>query len=88
VAPGTRFTTVNRAFQPGMQRFPAITWTGDRQECSHAALLDFTVKGQPYSTCDMASQDATTLVRHYWNGVFTPIMRVHQMHGVPRFPYL
>ena len=28
------------------------------------------------------------LVRQYWNAVFMPIMRVHAMHGVPRFPYL
>jgi alpha-glucosidase (family GH31 glycosyl hydrolase) len=27
-------------------------------------------------------------VRQYWNAVFLPIMRVHQMHGTPRFPYL
>lgn len=28
------------------------------------------------------------LVRQYQNAVFLPIMRVHQMHGVPRFPFL
>jgi len=33
--PNQRFFTINRAFTPGMQRYPATTWTGDRQDCSH-----------------------------------------------------
>lgn len=86
--PGTRFWSLNRAFQPGMQRNAAVTWTGDRQDCSHTAVLQFTVAGQLYTACDMTAPDATVLVRQYWNAVFLPIMRVHAMHGTPRFPYL
>mmetsp|Transcript_28013 Transcript_28013/g.83713 ORF Transcript_28013/g.83713 Transcript_28013/m.83713 type:complete len:315 (-) Transcript_28013:13-957(-) len=86
--PNQRHFTINRAFQPGMQRFPAITWTGDGQDCSHTNILKFQEYGQVYSACDMTSPDATTLVRQYQNAVFLPIMRVHQMHGTPRFPFL
>jgi alpha-glucosidase (family GH31 glycosyl hydrolase) len=85
--PGQRFWTLNRAFQPGMQRFPAVTWTGDRQDCAHDTVLTFTTAGQPYTACDMTAPDATVLVRQYQNAVFLPIMRTHAMHGVPRFPY-
>jgi len=38
--------------------------------------------------CDMTSVTPTTLVRQYWSAVFLPIMRVHQMFGTPRFPFL
>eukprot|EP00035_Acanthoeca_spectabilis_P009871 m.173747 g.173747 ORF g.173747 m.173747 type:complete len:864 (+) comp14861_c0_seq3:88-2679(+) len=86
--PNQRHFTINRAFQPGMQRFPAITWTGDGQDCSHTNILQFQRYGQLYSACDMTSPDNTTLVRQYQNAVFLPIMRVHQMHGTPRFPFL
>jgi alpha-glucosidase len=86
--PNQRHFTINRAFQPGMQRFPAITWSGDGQDCSHAMILRQTMYGQPYTACDMTSPDATVLVRQYQNAVFMPIMRVHQMHGTPRFPFL
>ena len=68
--------------------FPATTWTGDRQDCSHEVMLRFSMYGQPYHECDMTSTTPTDLVRQYQNAVFSPIMRVHQMHGVPRFPYL
>lgn len=70
-----------------MQRFPAVTWTGDRQDCAHKTVLTFTTAGQPYTACDMTAPDATVLVRQYQNAVFLPIMRTHAMHGVPRFPY-
>lgn len=86
--PGKRYFTLNRAFQPGMQRFPAITWTGDAQNCSHAYALQFITSGQPFVACDMTSPDATVLVRQYQNAVFLPIMRVHQMKHTPRFPFL
>ena len=33
VKPNQRHFTINRAFQPGMQRFPAVTWSGDGQDC-------------------------------------------------------
>lgn len=58
------------------------------QDCSHAMILRFTMYGQLYTACDMTSPDATVLVRQYQNAVFMPIMRVHQMHGKPRFPFL
>eukprot|EP00047_Mylnosiga_fluctuans_P009080 m.261535 g.261535 ORF g.261535 m.261535 type:complete len:602 (+) comp24727_c0_seq1:570-2375(+) len=88
VRPGQRMFTINRAFQPGMQRFPAVTWSGDGQDCSHTMAIRFIMNGQPYVACDMTSPDATVLVRQYQNAVFLPIMRAHQMHGVPRFPFL
>ena len=70
-----------------MQRLAATSWTGDRQDCSHATALTFTVAGQLYTSCDMTAPSATVLVRQYQNAVFLPIMRVHAMHGTPRFPY-
>ena len=88
VRPGARPWSINRAFQPGMQRFAATTWTGDGQDCSHAKLLSFAVAGQPYFACDMTSPDATVLVRQYAAATFMPTDRVHQMHGTPRFPFL
>jgi len=86
--PGKRFFTVNRAFQPGMQRYPATTWTGDDQDCSHAKTLGYVAVGQLYHECDMTSPTATVLVRQYQNAILSPIFRVHQMHGTPRFPFL
>lgn len=88
VRPGERMTTLNRAFTPGLQRTAAISWTGDRQDCRHVIALHFTTAGQPYTACDMTAPDATVLVRQYQNAVFLPIMRVHAMHGTPRFPFL
>ena len=88
VRPNERFFTINRAFQPGMQRFPAVTWSGDGQDCSHRMALQFAMSGQPWICCDLTSPDATVLLRQYQNAVFSPIMRVHQMHGTPRFPFL
>jgi alpha-D-xyloside xylohydrolase len=44
--------------------------------------------GQPYHECDMTSPSATVLVRQYQNAILSPIFRVHQMHGIPRFPFL
>ena len=87
-APGQRFWTINRAFQPGMQRYPATTWTGDDQDCSHAKVLGYVAAGQLYHECDMTSPSATVLVRQYQNAILSPIFRVHQMHGTPRFPFL
>ena len=88
VRPNARFFTINRAFQPGMQRMPGVSWTGDRQDCSHVTVLTFTTAGQLYTACDMTAPNADVLVRQYWNAVFLPIMRVHAMHGTPRFPFL
>ena len=51
-------------------------------------MLRFSMYGQHLHECDMTSASATDLLRQYQNAVFSPIMRVHQMHGVPRFPYL
>jgi alpha-glucosidase (family GH31 glycosyl hydrolase) len=70
-----------------MQRFPAVTWTGDGQSCTHEELLRGVLNGAPYTSCDLTSPDATTLVRQYQSAVFTPIMRVHMMQGTPRFPW-
>lgn len=85
--PNTRHFTINRSWQPGMQRFPAISWTGDGQSCTHEELLKGMMNGCPLTSCDLTSPDATTLVRQYQSAVFTPIMRVHMMQGTPRFPW-
>ena len=85
--PNTRSFTINRAWQPGMQRFPAVSWTGDGQSCTHQELLRGMLNGCPLTSCDLTSPDATTLVRQYQSAVFTPIMRVHMMQGTPRFPW-
>ena len=85
--PNTRHFTLNRAWQPGMQRFPAAAWTGDGQSCTHDELLRATLHGCPLISCDLTSPDATTLVRQYQSAVFTPLMRVHMMKGTPRFPW-
>ena len=85
--PNTRHFTINRSWQPGMQRFPAISWTGDGQSCTHEELLRGVMLGSPLTSCDLTSPDATTLVRQYQSAVFTPIMRVHMMQGTPRFPW-
>jgi alpha-glucosidase len=85
--PNTRHFTINRAWQPGMQRYPAISWTGDGQSCTHQELLRGMMNGCPLTSCDLTSPDATTLVRQYQSAVFTPIMRVHEMQGTPRFPW-
>ena len=85
--PNTRHFTLNRAWQPGMQRFPAAAWTGDGQSCTHEELLRATLHGCPLISCDLTSPDATTLVRQYQSAVFTPLMRVHMMQGTPRVPW-
>ena len=85
--PNTRHFTINRSWQPGMQRFPAISWTGDGQSCTHQEMLRGMLNGCPLTSCDLTSPDATTLVRQYQSAVFTPIMRVHMMQGTPRFPW-
>lgn len=75
--PNRRSFTINRAWQPGMQRYPAIAWTGDGQSCTHQELLRGILNGCPLVACDLTSPDATTLVRQYQSAVFTPIMCVH-----------
>ena len=82
-----RHFSVNRAFTPGMQRYPAVTWSGDDQDCSHAKYLEMIRGGQPYFACDMTAPSATVLLRQYQNAVSLPIMRAHAMHGTPRFPF-
>ena len=89
--PGERQFSLNRAFTPGMQRLVATVWSGDGQDCSHQMVLKFLDRGASYSTCDMRDDgdvSGTVLVRQYQNAVFLPLMRVHQMHGLPRFPFL
>ena len=80
-----------------MQRFPAIIWSGDRSDCSHATALLFSIQGATHMTCDMqdgGDDDHLTgigadfLVRQYQNAATLPFMRVHKMHGVPRMPWL
>lgn len=85
--PNRRHLTINRAWQSGMQRYAAITWTGDGADCSHQELLRGMMHGSPLTSCDLTSPDPTMLVRQYQSAVFSPIMRVQQMQGTPRFPW-
>lgn len=57
--PNARPWSVNRAFQPGLQRLGAAAWTGDIQSTwevlaqTPANLLNWSLAGEPYSTCDI-----------------------------------
>ena len=68
----TRRFTINRAFTPGMQRFPGIVWSGDGSDCSHRMALQFARAGASLITCDMRSNDtgdARQLIQQYQNAV-------------------
>ena len=87
----TRQFSINRAFTPGLQRFPGVVWSGDGSDCSHRMALQFARAGASLITCDMRSNDtgdARQLIQQYQNAVFLPVMRAHELHGKrPRFPF-
>jgi hypothetical protein len=39
-----------------LQRYGAVTWSGDGSDCSHATAFRFSMLGSPYNTCDMRSE--------------------------------
>lgn len=97
--PGIRLWTLNRAFEPGLQRFGAAAWTGDITSSWHQLtltpthLLNWSLAGMPYGTCDiggfLGNPSPELLSRWMEAGVFFPIMRSHsEIHCKPRFPWL
>ncbi len=97
--PGDRLWTLNRAFSPGLQRLGAAAWTGDIKSqwdvlaATPTALLNWTLAGLPYETCDiggfLGNPSPELLSRWMEAGVFFPVMRSHsEIHDTPRFPWL
>jgi alpha-glucosidase len=91
--------TINRAFQPGMQRYGAAAWTGDIASNwrafadTPARLLNWSLAGMFYGACDIGGfmgQDTPELLTRWMEaGVFFPVMRSHSANTVnPRFPWL
>jgi alpha-glucosidase len=98
-APTKRFFTINRAFTPGMQRWGAMTWTGDIAptwddlSTTPGVMLNWGLAGNPIVTCDTGgfSGDTNSLLLSRWYQVaaFMPVMRVHStLNSVPHFPFL
>jgi len=87
VHPGCRFWSINRAFQPGLQRLGAAAWTGDISStwaslaATPASLLNWSLAGMPYGACDIGGftgdDSPELLVRWMQAGVFFPVMRTH-----------
>jgi len=99
VDPKKRLWTINRAFQPGMQRYGAAAWTGDilsnwrALEDTPTRLLNWSLAGMYYGSCDiggfMGQNTPELLTRWMEAGVFFPVMRSHSSNRVqPRFPWL
>lgn len=97
--PGARLWTLNRAFSPGLQKFGAAAWTGDIKSswkvlsATPTALLNWTLAGMPYETCDIGgyygNPSPELLSRWMEAGVFFPVMRSHsERTEKPRFPWL
>lgn len=97
--PGARLWTLNRAFSPGLQRLGAAAWTGDIKStwgtlaATPTALLNWSLAGMPYETCDIGgfvgNPSPELLCRWMEAGVFFPVMRSHsEIHETPRFPWL
>ena len=99
VDPQRRLWTINRAFQPGLQRYGAAAWNGDiRSDWRSLAetptrLLNWSLAGMPYCACDIGGfqgEDTPELLTRWTEaGVFFPVMRAHSVNTVkPRFPWL
>jgi alpha-glucosidase len=97
--PGQRHWSINRAWQPGMERLGAAAWTGDigtdwkTLAVTPANILNWGLAGMPYGSCDIGgffgSPSPEMLARWMQAGVFLPVMRSHSSNGVdPRFPWL
>ncbi len=92
-----RLWTINRAFQPGMQRYGAAAWTGDIASNwrafadTPARLLNWSLAGMFYGACDIGGfmgQDTPELLTRWMEaGVFFPVMRSHSANiGEPALP--
>ena len=97
--PGRRLWSLNRAFSPGTQRLGAAAWTGDIKSSWEslatvpASLLNWSLAGMPYNTCDIGGFFGTPtpelLTRWLQAGIFFPFMRTHSHHdAVAHFPWL
>ena len=97
--PNERLWTLNRAFSPGLQHFGAAAWTGDIKSTwtvlsnTPTSLLNWSLAGMPYETCDIGGFNGTPppelLTRWMEAGVFFPVMRTHsEFSQTPRFPWL
>jgi alpha-glucosidase len=97
--PGARLWTINRAFQPGLQRFPAAAWTGDigsnwgELAKTPTHILNWSLAGMYYGACDIGGftgNDSPELLTRWMEaGTFLPVMRSHSTRRVqPRFPWL
>ena len=99
VTPAMRHWSINRAFQPGLQRLGAAAWTGDINSTwpvlteTPANLLNWSLAGMPYGGCDIGgfsgNPSPEMLTRWMEAGVFFPVMRAHSViHEKPHFPWL
>lgn len=99
IDPSLRLWTVDRSFEPGLQRFGAAAWTGDIDSDwptlarVPAQLLNWSLAGMDYGTCDIGgfqgNDTPELLTRWMQMGVFMPVMRSHSVYTVvPRFPWL
>jgi alpha-glucosidase len=97
--PGTRHWSLNRAFEPGLQRLGGTVWSGDIHSnwetlaATPATLLNWSLAGMPFTTCDIGGfADNPTpelLTRWMEAGVFFPMMRAHSiLSEKPHFPWL
>ncbi len=99
VRPNDRHFSINRAFSPGNQRLGYCTWNGDIASTwdalvsTPADLLNWSLSGMYYGTCDIGgfqgNPSTENLVRWFQAAVFFPIMRAHSTNNAtPRFPWL
>jgi alpha-glucosidase len=97
--PGARMWAITRAFQPGLQRFPTASWTGDIESTftelnrTPADILNWSLAGMYYGACDIGGfkgNDTPELLTRWMEaGTFFPVMRSHSTRNVqPRFPWL
>jgi alpha-glucosidase len=99
VNPAARLWTIDRSFEPGLQRFGASAWTGDIASNwatlakTPGDLLNWSLAGMDYGACDiggfLGNDSPELLTRWMQAGVFFPVMRAHSLNTVrPRFPWL
>jgi len=92
--------SINRDFTLGMQRYGAVTWTGDQFQTWQALqkqptyLLSWQQAGLGYVACDTGGfsrgfETPELLVRWYQLSTFLSMMRVHSsIEERPHFPWL